>query len=114
MAKEPEPWSSKLQDSLLEINVSSTRVAFTCGANTTAILVAHRPICITYHYCANIYALCPRSIILSSLSEKLLDIEGDETTTLNLIHDSLEIRMALLKTIEVGYVHSSLYFFHPT
>jgi hypothetical protein len=42
------------------------------------------------------------------MSEKLLDIEDDETTTLNLIHDSLEARMTLLKTIEVSYVDSFL------
>ena len=48
------------------------------------------------------------------MSEKLLDIEDDETTTLHLIHDSLEARMTLLKTIEVSCLYSSLNFFHPS
>jgi hypothetical protein len=49
-----------------------------------------------------------RSIILSTVSEKLLDIDDGEITTLNLIHDSLEARMTLLTTIKVSRSHVSL------
>lgn len=45
-----------------------------------------------------------RSIILSTVAEKLLNVGGGDgdITTLSLIHDSLEARMTLLKTIKVG------------
>ena len=43
-----------------------------------------------------------RSMLLNTVSEKLISTNDDENTTLNLVHDSLEARMALLKTIVVS------------
>ena len=40
---------------------------------------------------------------MTTVSEKLLDANDDETTTtLNLVYESLEARLTLLKTIEVS------------
>jgi hypothetical protein len=41
-------------------------------------------------------------MLLNTVSEKLISTNDDENTTLNLVHDSLEARMALLKTIVVS------------
>ena len=46
-------------------------------------------------------------MLLNTVSEKLISTSDDENATLNLVHDSLEARMALLKTIVVSFPFSS-------
>ena len=48
------------------------------------------------------FAFAFSSIVLMTVSAKLINDSGDEKSTLSLIHDYLESRQTLLKTIPVG------------
>jgi hypothetical protein len=53
-------------------------------------------------------------MLLNTVSEKLISTSDDENATLNLVHDSLEARMALLKTIVVSCTYILNFFIRTT